>query len=183
VVVRLSELERLAELLEKRNQADLETSRIIGRPALASHIGEFIASKIFKIILESSATAKGIDGVFVEGSLKGKTVNIKLYGKQEGILDITTDGLADYYLVLTGSKSPPVTSRGQSRPLVISCVYLFEMKPLLEKLRTRKVKIGIATSVASSYWEEAEIYPRSMSRQLKITEEQAKQLRLFSGNQ
>ena len=182
MVVSMSELERLAMLLEKRKLVDLEISRIIDRPALASHIGEFIASKIFKVRLESSATAKGIDGAFAEGPLRGKTVNIKLYGKQEGILDITLDNLADYYLVLTGLESPPVTSRGKSRPIIISKFYLFEMKPLLEKLKMRKVKLGTATSVANSYWEEAEIYPRSMNKKLELTDEQVRLLRLFSGN-
>lgn len=42
----VSDLKRIAELLEKRNQIDLELSKIMGRPATVGHIGEFIASKI-----------------------------------------------------------------------------------------------------------------------------------------
>ena len=131
----MKELKRISDLLKKRRQVDEEISRIIDRPAIPSHIGEFIASRIFNIKLEASATAEGIDGVFVEGPLKRKTVNIKLYGKQEGILDITLKNLADYYLVLTGPKSPPATSRGESRPIVVSHAYLFDMKDLVRKLK------------------------------------------------
>jgi len=114
--------------------------------------------------------------------LRGKTVNIKLYGKQEGILDIAANELADYYLVLTGPKTEPTTSRGTSRPLVISHVYLFEMRKLISKLKKRKVKIGIATSVAQPYWTEAEIYPRKTNKTLELTKEQIRLLKLFSDN-
>ena len=173
-------LEKLAELISERNRISKAISNLIGRPALPRHIGEYIASKIFYIELEKSATSKGIDGRFTERPLKEKTVNIKLYGKREGFLDISLGNLADYYLVLTGPKSEPTSSRGTSRPLVISNVYLFNMEELLKELRRRKVKIGIATSVASRYWKEAEIYPGNMNREISITEWQTNQLRLFS---
>lgn len=57
----MDELEKIAKLLKKRNQINLEISKIIDRPALPSHIGEYIASRIFSIRLEDSAVAKGID--------------------------------------------------------------------------------------------------------------------------
>jgi hypothetical protein len=176
----MNELEALASLLRKRKQIDSEISKIIGRPSIPQHIGESIASKIFNIRLEASATAKGIDGVFVEGPLKGKTVNIKTYGKQEGFLDVTLKNLADYYLVLTGPKSPPTTSRGESRPIVVDHVYLFEMKDLVDKIRKRGIKIGVATSIAKSYWEEVEIYPKQTNRRLELTKEHIRFLTLFS---
>jgi hypothetical protein len=175
----MNELEKLADLLTKKRQIDLDISRIIMRPSLPSHIGEFIASRIFGMRLEVSATAKGIDGAFTEGPLKGRTVNVKLYGKQEGILDITTRSLADYYLVLTGPKSSPVTSRGGTRPLVIDHVYLFEMITLVRSLANRNLKIGTATSVAREYWDQAEIYPDQNNKKLILTGEQLRQLRLF----
>jgi len=178
----MDQLGKLAALLKKRNQISLEISKIIGRPSLMGHIGEFIASKTFKIEPEYSAVAKGIDGVFTEGQLKGKTVNIKLYGKQEGILDITPDNLADYYLVLTGPKSQPITSRGSSRPLVVSNVYLFNMTELVSELRKRGVKVGIATSVAKQYWKNAEIYPQGTNDELEVTEEQTNLLKLFGAH-
>jgi len=178
----MAELERIAELLEKRNQIDRKISEIIGRPSTIGHIGEFIASKIFKIELERSATEKGVDGVFAEGSLKGKTVNIKWYGKREGLLDITLDNLADYYLVITGPKSAQTTSRGTSRPMVISSVYLFEMAQLVSELKKSGVKIGVATSVRKSSWENAEIFPYKTNKKLELTEEQKKMLELFSSH-
>src|SRR3972149_7888423 len=178
MVTVMNELERLADLLAKKRQIDSNISSIINRPSLPGHIGEFIASRIFGIKFEVSATAKGIDGMFIEGPLKGKKVNVKLYGKQEGILDITTRSLADYYLVLTGPKSPPVTSRGATRPLVIDHVYLFEMRTLVKSLTNRNLKIGVATSVAKVYWDSAEIYPDQINKELVLTEEQLRQIRL-----
>jgi hypothetical protein len=179
----MNELEKIATLLKKRRQIDEEISKIIGRPSLPGHIGEFIASRVFNIRLETSATAKGIDGAFAEGFLKGKTVNIKMYGKQEGILDITLQNLADYYIVLTGPASPPMNSRGASRPIVISHVYLFEMAGLVNTLRKRGIKIGVATSVAKSYWKEAEIYPNQANKRLELTKEQIRLLKLVSTQQ
>jgi hypothetical protein len=177
----MAELQELANLLQRRNEIDKEISRIIGRPSTIGHLGEFVASKIFGIKLESSATTKGIDGVFAEGPLKGRAVNIKWYGKQEGILDVNLDNLADYALVITGPKSVPLTSKGTTRPLVISYVYLFDMVGLVSELRQRAVKIGIATSVKKSSWDNAEIYPKRANKKLELTEEQRKTLELFSG--
>jgi len=57
----LSEIERLADLISKRNQVNKEIADLIGRPALTGHVGEFIASRVFNIELESSAARKGID--------------------------------------------------------------------------------------------------------------------------
>lgn len=178
-MTKLGTLEQLSRLLKKRNEIDLEISRIIERPGLPSHIGEFIASRIFGIRLETSASAKGMDGIFSEGPLRGRSVNVKLYGKQEGILDIETHSLADYYLVLTGPKSLPISSRGATRPLVINYVYLFEMKTLVKSLTKRNLKFSVATSVAKEYWDQAEIYPDQNNNELVLTEEQLRQLRLF----
>lgn len=112
----LSDLEELASLLDERNKINQKIASIIDRPALPGHIGEYIASKIFDINLMESASYKGIDGFFTEGPLKGKSVNIKIYTKQERMLDISTDNPADYYLVLTGPRSLPTTSRGTVIP-------------------------------------------------------------------
>jgi len=178
--VRMSDLKKLSDLIYERNRIGKSISKIIGRPALSSHIGEYIASNIFNIELEESATSKGIDGRFTEGPLKGKTVNIKIYGKREGFLDISLGNLADYYLVLTGPKTTPKSSKGETRPIVISNVYLFNMVKLLKELRKRKLKIGIATSVANQYWKEAEINPVNMNREYSITESQRDQIKLFT---
>jgi len=51
----LDELKRLAELIRKKNEIEREITRIINRPALIGHVGEFMASKIFDIELAESA--------------------------------------------------------------------------------------------------------------------------------
>jgi hypothetical protein len=175
----MAELESLAELLHTRNQINVDIAKIIGRPAVIQHIGAYIASTLFNITLEYSAAIKGIDGVFTEGRLKGKTVNIKLYGKQEGVLDVSLDNLVEYYLVLTGPRSHAPSSRGRSRPLVITNVYLFEMHGLVDILRRRGVNIGIATSVIKLLWTSAEIFPNQINEALKVTNEQRRSLTLF----
>lgn len=157
-----------------------EIAGIIGRPALNRHIGEYVASMLFGIELEESATAKGIDGYFNEGSLKGKSVNVKLYGKKENILDISTAELADYYLVLSGDDGDLSSSRGKTRPLVISQVFLFNMTELMPRLKERGVKIGIATSVRKSDWDDAMVYPVQMNRELVLSDEQIRLLQLFN---
>jgi len=176
----LSDLKRLADLISTRNQVNKEISELIGRPAILGHIGEYIASRVFHIRLEESASTKGIDGRFREGALKGHTVNIKIYGKREGLLDISLENMADYYLVLTGPYSQPSTSRGAARPIVISNVYLFNMKKLLDELRNRRVKIGVATSVARKCWDAAEIFPRRSNTDLILTKDQRRYLGWFS---
>jgi hypothetical protein len=100
----MNDLENLSELIKKRNTIEREISRIIQRPAFSGHLGEYIASKIFDIDLNASATQKGHDGIFKSGMLQGKSVNVKLYSKRESLLDISLDSAPDYYLVLSGSK-------------------------------------------------------------------------------
>jgi len=175
----MKKFERLAELIHVKNKIDDEIAEIIGRPSLIGHIGEYIASEIFKIELEQSAVEKGIDGRFTQGPLKEQTVNIKFYAKRENLLDINPDHLPDYYLVITGPKSGPVSSRGTTRPWLISSVYLFNSQKLMNELKNRDVKIGIATSVISKLWDEAEIYPNQNSNIIALSEEQVQQLRLF----
>jgi len=175
----MKKLERLAKLIQAKNKIDDEIAEVIGRPSLIGHIGEYIASEIFKIELEQSAVEKGIDGRFTQGPLKGQTVNIKFYAKRENLLDINPDYLPDYYLVITGPKSGPVSSRGATRPWLISSVYLFNSQKLMNELKNRDVKIEIATSVVSKLWDEAEIYPNQSNNIIPLSEEQVQQLRLF----
>ena len=172
------ELENLSKLLKQRNTIDNTISQILNYPAKEGHIGEFIASRIFNIALNKSATEKGHDGVFSEGNLNGKTVNVKLYGKREGFLDLKPEFPFDYYLVLTGPKTNPASSRGTSRPIVIESVFLFDAHKLHEDLNG-KVKMGIATSVRQQLWQEAEIYPNQVNKSLILTEKQKSYLKLF----
>jgi hypothetical protein len=172
---------KLAELVNHRNEIGGKISALIGRPAIVGHIGEFIAGIIFDIRLEQSASRKAIDGYFRTGSPAGKSVNVKWYGKQESILDITPDSLPDYYLVMTGPGSFATSSRGDIRPWLIEYVYLFDSASLVSDLSRRNLKIGIATSVRKSYWENAEIYPRQKNQNYIITKEQKEMLQLFGG--
>jgi len=172
------ELEKLAELIRGKNKVDNEIAQVIGRPAQLGHAGEFIAAAIFDIDLNYSATEKGNDGYFRRGSMNVKTVNIKWYPKRESGLDIKPSHIADFYLVLAGPKSSALSSRGGSRPWLIESVYLFDMRKLMDELRSRGVKIGEATSMLEHSWNEAEIYPRHNAH-YTISEEQKILISLF----
>ncbi len=171
-----NELELLAELIKQRNAIEGDISEIIGRPAERGHIGEYIAAEIFDIELHESATHKGSDGVFRRGRLAGRTVNIKSYGKREGILDMKREDPPDFYLVLTGPTTVAASFRGTTRPWVISSVFLFDHHELVSQLR---VKIGIATSVKRHFWDEAEIYPTLSNWGFMLTPEQISMLEMF----
>ena len=172
-------IEELKPLLQKRNQIDNQIAKLIDKPALQGHIGEFIASKIFDIKLHDSATHSGSDGIFNSGPLKGKEVNVKWYGKREGILDIRPEYIPDYYLVFTGPKISPQSSKGTSRPLIIESVFLFEATSVIERLKQRDIKIGVATSVISKEWLNAEIYPDPTNMPLPLTNIQKEMIALF----
>ncbi len=175
----MDNLIQLAELIKVRNSIGNDIAALIGRPAQIGHVGEYIASAIFNISLEESATHKGSDGYFIDEPLVGKSVNIKWYGKQEGILDINPNGIPDYFLVLTGPKSVAPTSRGSIRPWIIESVFLINGKELIDILHERGVKVGIATSVIKQLWEGAEIYPQQRNNTLILSNEQCNMLDLF----
>jgi hypothetical protein len=113
----------------------------------------------------------------------GRSVDIKWYGKLEGLLDLAAhDQLPDFYLVMTGPRSTALTSRGGVRPWCIESVFLFDTTSLLEQLRERGVRIGTATSVATSYWQAAELYPTARCSVILLTGEQRRALALFAGD-
>jgi len=176
----MDDLARLAESIRTLNRVKHEIAAIIGRPAQIGHVGEYIASRIFDIVLEPSASSKGIDGNFVRGPLAGRSVNVKWYTKREFMLNITPDFLPDYYLVMTGPRTAPGRSDGTTRPWVIEAVYLFDAHDLVRELEARGVKIGVATSVRQGLWERAEIYPRQHNPALVLSREQKSALALFA---
>jgi hypothetical protein len=167
------DLERLAELIQAKNNADLAIARLIGRPCAPGNIGEFVAAKVFGVRLVQSGSHPGYDGTFEAGPLAGKTVNIKTYSRHESVLDIGAHP-CDYYLVLTG---PP----GQARilPWVIDSVFLFDSAELLFRLKQRGVKIGVATSVRKSDWETARVFPRRPASPLQLSDDQLAWLSMF----
>ena len=172
------ELETLASIIKQRNAIDSQITEVIGRPAQQGHFGEFVAAKIFGIQLHGSATHKGSDGVFETGALQGKTVEIKYYPKRD-VLDLKTSSPPDFYLAITGPRGEAESSRGKTRPWVIEAVYLFNEVDLRRRL-TGKVKIGTATSIRQSIWEESEIYPNKNNIVLKLTQTQRDLLALFN---
>ena len=176
----MDDLIHLAKLINTRNQTEREITALIGRPAGIGHIGEYIASKIFNINLEQSASHKSSDGYFIDEPLKGKTVNIKWFAFREGILDITPVSLPDFYLVLTGQKSGVMTSLGRVRPWTIDSVFLFNAQSLVDELNLAGVRIGTATSVRRHQWEQAEIYPESRNRLYQLSQSQRDALGLFN---
>lgn len=176
-----SALEEVARLIRARNTIDAEVAAITGRPLVAGHLGEWIASEIFDIELEASAVAKAIDGRFRSGPLVGLTVNVKWYGKLEGILDMSEDPTLDVYLVMAGSRGKAGSSRGTTRPLSIESVHLFRADELLANARQRAVKIGVATSIRSETWRAAEIFPSAANPVYELSDQQRELLALFSG--
>ena len=177
----MSNLEQLAPHLVRRNDIDEKISGLIHRPAIRGHIGAWIAHELFGVTLEESAAKRSIDGRFADGPLAGKTVNVKWYGKREGVLDISPDpaGVLDYYLVMTGPKAGATTSKDKTRPLVITEVFLFDARALVEQFRVQKRRRGVASFVLKHEWEEAEVYPAASAR-LTLTDAQREALKLFA---
>ena len=178
-MIERDQLRRLASLVKQRNAIDREISAILDRPAHTGHLADFVAARVFQIALLESASHKGMDGHFVDGPLAGRSVNIKFASKNDGLLSMNLDSPPDFYLVMTGPKTQPASSRGTTSPWVISSVFLFDAADLLQRLNTRGVKIGIATSVARHFWDEAEIYPRPSNPVLRPTSEQRSLLDMF----
>lgn len=172
-------LRNLSALVAKRNSISTEISAVIGRPAQLGHLGEFIASALFDIKLETAANNKGFDGRFSQGFLSGKTVDVKTYAKREGIIDLRTQDLPDYYLVLSGPIGLAGSSKNQDRPWLISGIHLFDAANLVSSLQSRGNKIGVAASVAKSYWDAAEIYPRQNCNLIVLNAEQRAWLAAF----
>lgn len=173
------DLKRLADLIRRYNAIGDVIAGVIGRPAERGHVGTYIAAHIFNITLERSARKRGLDGRFMAGALAGHTVNVKWYGKQEGVLDLHARGVPDYYLALTGPAGSAASSRGGTRPWVIQSVYLFDARRLLEDLRARGIKIRTGSSVRQALWKAAEVYPEPRNATLVLTQEQHDLLALF----
>lgn len=110
------QLQRLASLIQQRNRVDGEIAAAIGRPAHPGHIGRFVAAAIFDIRLNESATHHGSSGHFARGPLAGRSVSIRKYSQDQGILDVRPDALPDFFLVLTGARTGAASSRGTTQP-------------------------------------------------------------------
>jgi hypothetical protein len=175
----MDELQQLAALLTEMNRIGNKVSELIQRPAITGHIGEFIASRIFDIALETSATTRGMDGRFRAGPLSGRSVNIKYYPRLE-TLDIRGDALPEYFLVLAGPRGSAATSRGRSRPFVVDHAFVFDATSLCADLTQRGVKIQTGSSLLRSQWDAAELYPAPRSPLFHVTDSQRAMLSLFA---
>ena len=172
-------LTHLSSLIKQRNKNEVLITATINRPASIGHIGEYIASKIFNIALETNASKSVYDGKFVGGVLDSKTVNIKWYGKKEGLLDMTPVP-PDFYLVMSGPRGEQLKSSGQTRPWCIEYVHLFDGPELTETILKKGSKPGIATSVKKEYWDQAELWPEQNNQILILEEDQKSALAMFS---
>lgn len=174
------QLEELAFLLKVSNQIQSRIARMIGRPCLTGHLGEWLASKLFDIELCESATQAGFDGRFRTGPLKGKSVNIKWYLKRANEVDLTKErDRPDYYLVMTGPPSRELTSKGSSRPWALDSAFLFEARSLHEDLESRGLFIGVGSSVRTELWGPAQVFPPVPNSPLEILPEQEESLKAF----
>jgi hypothetical protein len=178
----IEQLLRLAALIQKRNVIDAGIAQIIGRPAEKGHVGEYLASYLFDIEIEVSATRAGYDGRFRSGPLAGRSVNVKWYAKREGLLDIKPQHLPDYFLVLTGPRASAASSRGTTRPWLVKDIFLFESAALMNLLKDRNISIGIATSLRLKDWEAARIDTMLPDPRLRVSASAASQLLQLLGH-
>lgn len=170
----------LAGLIRTRNQVEDEIARIIQRPASIRRLGEFIAAAIFAIELARSASNKGHGVWFRSGPLAGKTVNVKWYARREGLLDIDAAALPDVYLVLAGPRPSAAYRQARTRSWIIQSVHVFDAPALVQELTVKGVRVGIAASVTAKWWNEAEVYPRSIRYDVVLTAEQRVALAFFA---
>lgn len=171
------ELMSIAMLLRERNRIDARIADIVGRPVASGHLSDWIAAQIFDIELEPAANSV-IDGRFRGGALAGRTVNIKHYTRNQGLLDMTDSEALDYYLVMTG----PAGSAGAHRPWSIEHVYLFDAQALYDELSAQLRRIGVATSVRAEYWRAAEVYPNPARPALALGPKQTAALASFKAH-
>jgi len=59
----MPDLERLAELVRIKNNADAAIADLIGQPSAPGNIGEFVAATVFAVRLMTSGSHPGYDGV------------------------------------------------------------------------------------------------------------------------
>ena len=175
-----AELAELAALVGERNAVEARIAALLERPAQNGHMGKWIAGRVFDIELESAANAAGYDGKFTTGPLRGKTVNIKTYARDEGTLDMGSPAPCEYYLVLAGPRTGSKSGVRSARPFCIATVYLLDAHELRAALRERGVKSGEAASVRRMHWDAGEIYPRDGNPILVVNELQRQQLRMFA---
>ena len=94
-------------------------------------------------------------------------------------MKINEGTLPQFFLVLTGPKAAAGRTAGKPQPWCIEEVYLFNAASLVNDLKTRGVKLGVAASIRSVLWNAARIYPEHPKSPWNLTELQKESLRLF----
>jgi hypothetical protein len=173
-------LQQLAGLLAIRNQVATQITATTGRPALLGHLGAYIAAQVFDIALEASAANEAFDGRFKSRPFAGKAVDVSWYPRRENLIDLRADDPPDHYLVRSEPRGPAASARGDDRPWLIEAVHLFVARTLLDCLKRRGAKIGIAASVASDSWGPSQWHPTTSPGLPELTQEQGDALCLFS---
>ena len=173
-------IKQIAQFIRQRNQVEADIARLTGRPAQVGFVGEYIAANIFDIQFENQSARKSSDGRFRAGPLSGKTVSIKWYGRQDYILDISANAVADYYLVMTGPLSGENVSKASTRMWSVDLLYLFDAKEMVRQLTVRKSNMGLATAIPKKWWESAEIYPSVNSKLMSLSPAQVEMIAMFS---
>jgi hypothetical protein len=176
----LESVTAVARLVRERNEIDGEITRIINRPAVAGHLGEWLASQLFDIDLEPRDSAEAFDGRFASGPLATRTVNIEWISKRNGELGPTSSRAIDFHLVFTGPKALALTVKGLARPVRINACYLFDARELESRQAAQGPASGAASLLAEE-WDAAEIFPDRNSPLLTVGPEAHGLLALFGG--
>ena len=183
----MENLTKLAELLRRRSVIDGEIAAILNRPVHSGHFGEYVASAIFRIELNTDARAKTHDGRFKDGPLAGRSVNVKYRTRHRGLLNLgsSTDlsHHPDFYLVLAGPKIAMGPTHATGAPLCVNAAYLIESRTLLAELAARGRRPGVGRSVPRSVWDAAMVFPEPRNPRLLLSREQRDALSLFAGEE
>ena len=155
-----------------------EIESITGLPFDHGNVAEFLGNQIFNIEL-APPKQKGFDGWFKSGMfngqpLKGKTVNVKWYMREDKYhLDMTkAKPQPDYYLVFKGPKK-------ELLGWYINYVFIFHTETLSDLLDSRDNNVGTSSSVKQGDWGEAQIYPALPNSPMKLNQDQKSKLRIF----
>jgi hypothetical protein len=171
----------VARLVRERDVIDGEITRIINRPAVAGHLGEWLASELFDIDLEPPGSAEAFDGRFASGPLATGTVNIEWISRRDEQLDPDSSRAIDFHLVFTGTRALALTTKGLVRPVRINACYLFDARELEARQAARGATSCAAAGLRAEEWNAAEIFPDRNNPLLTIGPEAHGLLALFGG--
>jgi hypothetical protein len=176
--MRKKEIVELSSLIKRINGAKEDIAELIGRPAAIQGIGESIAAEILGVSLQETAPHIRRTGVFLDGPMKGKRVEIEWQVRSFDAVSVGEE--ADCLLYLVGISSFYRTPHEYYRPWLINSVYFIDPEELS---RLRKSDQGCIwdISMKKEEWKKFEIYPESNSQHLVLDEGQKEMFGLFSG--